>query len=575
MASGIINLESTRNALEGRIVWNSNSNGSSANTSNIYAELQIRRNDGYTTTGTWNGNLNLGGKSEDFSHYGSIGNDWVKVKSLSNIIRHNDNGTGSCWIYGRCNGPSGTSMSGEYVNGEKTVTLDKIPRYLTIKSFIISNRTLNTVVVAWSTSDARSSTLFSLNGGSWIGSSTYGESLASDQKSGTFNIKNLNPNTNYKLKIKCIRTDSGLETESNEISFTTYDIAKLTEVPNINISESHTITWTNPSGAALSLKLCKTDNTQIISYGTVIGTSKAITPTASTIYALTPNSNKYIARYILTTTQNGKSYTHSKDFTFTVTNSNPIIGTVEYKDINSAVVNITGSNKRIVRNKSNLQFVLGVATAKNGATISKYQVEFNGTVKSRTTAGTIDFGIVNASYNLTAKATVIDSRGNKATKNITVIIDDWILPSAIISLSRLNNYEDETYLIIDGNCSSVNGKNSMKIQYKYKKNESGGTFSELITVADNVKQTLNLAKESSWNFTIIITDLFESRKYENVILPIGMPMVFYDTKLLSFGVNCFPSHEKSFEVDGNVYVKGNINLNEKKVLSFNVKGSWN
>ena len=55
MASGTITFSTTREVLEGRINWSSSSNGSSANSSNVWGELQVRRNDGYTTTGTWTG----------------------------------------------------------------------------------------------------------------------------------------------------------------------------------------------------------------------------------------------------------------------------------------------------------------------------------------------------------------------------------------------------------------------------------------------------------------------------------------------------------------------------------------
>ena len=59
MASGIINLDSTKRTMEGRIEWESSSNGAEKNTSNVTARLQVRRNDGYTTKGTWTGNLQI------------------------------------------------------------------------------------------------------------------------------------------------------------------------------------------------------------------------------------------------------------------------------------------------------------------------------------------------------------------------------------------------------------------------------------------------------------------------------------------------------------------------------------
>lgn len=130
MASGILNLNSNKSNLESRIVWSSSSNGSSANTSNVYAELQARRNDGYTTKGTWNGTLFINGDLRDFSNPStSVSSDWVTMISFTVYnVAHNDDGSGTCLIWGNINGPSGTSMSGAYAEGEVYATLDKIAR---------------------------------------------------------------------------------------------------------------------------------------------------------------------------------------------------------------------------------------------------------------------------------------------------------------------------------------------------------------------------------------------------------------------------------------------------------------
>ena len=161
MASGTIKLGSNKANLEGRINWSSSSNGSNANTSNVWAEIQIRRNDGYTTTGIWNGSLNIGGQEQSFSVHTSVSSSWITMKSFTKYnVPHNDDGSGSCGISGYCNGPSGTSMAGATVNGSQTVTLDKIARYLSITGFSIQTRQINKVVVKWSVSNPRDTTQY-------------------------------------------------------------------------------------------------------------------------------------------------------------------------------------------------------------------------------------------------------------------------------------------------------------------------------------------------------------------------------------------------------------------------------
>ena len=130
MASGTITLTKSGDGyLKGRIVWEATSNGSTKNNSTVTASLQIARsNTGYTTTGTWTGSLNIGGTSKTFSVSKSVTSSWVEVYSFTITKAHNSDGTGTCYIYGKVKGPSGTSMSGTSVSGSKTVDLDTIPR---------------------------------------------------------------------------------------------------------------------------------------------------------------------------------------------------------------------------------------------------------------------------------------------------------------------------------------------------------------------------------------------------------------------------------------------------------------
>ena len=133
MASGTISL-GTSGQIEGRITWSSSSNGTSANSSQVTATIQVRRTNSYTTTGTWTGSLNIGGENQGFSVHSAVTNSWVTMKSFTITKAHNPDGTGTCYIQGGINGPSGTSQAGKNVNGAQTVTLDKIDRWATITS---------------------------------------------------------------------------------------------------------------------------------------------------------------------------------------------------------------------------------------------------------------------------------------------------------------------------------------------------------------------------------------------------------------------------------------------------------
>lgn len=133
MIEGTITLKSTASGkLYGRILWEAESNGTAANTSTVTAKIQLHRQSGYTTTGTWKGSLTVGGTTANISYYGSIGSSWVTVKTLTATVAHNADGSGTCYIYGKVSGPGGTSMEGVSVSGSETVALEKIARYATI-----------------------------------------------------------------------------------------------------------------------------------------------------------------------------------------------------------------------------------------------------------------------------------------------------------------------------------------------------------------------------------------------------------------------------------------------------------
>ena len=134
MANGTISL-GTSGAIIGQIVWSSSSNGTSANSSQVTASIQVKKTSNTTasTTGTWTGNLNINNDNRTFSIRKEVSkNSWVTLSSFTITKSHNLDGTGSCYIQGQIKGPSGTSQSSSVVSGSQTVTLDTIPRQATI-----------------------------------------------------------------------------------------------------------------------------------------------------------------------------------------------------------------------------------------------------------------------------------------------------------------------------------------------------------------------------------------------------------------------------------------------------------
>lgn len=214
MASGIIDLGSS-GKMSGRITWSSSSNGPQNNNSNVTATLQVRRNDSYgPTTGTFTGSLFIHDEQQDYSVHARVSSDWITLKSFSKTVGHSGDGKGSCHIWGNISGPSGTSMSGSYVEADTWVTLDTIPRYANFTEHWISATGLNSVTVHWATDVPCDWVQYSLNGRGWT-----------DTASTNYTVGGLAPSTTYTIKSRTRRTDSQLWNESGTLTFTTRSIS--------------------------------------------------------------------------------------------------------------------------------------------------------------------------------------------------------------------------------------------------------------------------------------------------------------------------------------------------------------
>ena len=334
--------------------------------------------------------------------------------------------------------------------------------------------------------------------------------------------------------------------------------ANITSAPDFNDEANPTINYSNPAGSSVSsLDACisLTRARDDIAYRAVskTGTSYTFNLTEAerdVLRAACPNSNTLSVIFFLRTVIGGNTFYSTVEKTMTIVNGNPTFTTnnVTYKDSNTTTVNVTQNNQKLVQNLSNLLVTISSATAKKYASITRYEATINNVTRSISSAGNIDYGVINSSNNLTLTVKAIDSRGNVTVVSRTVLFLAWALPSAIISLKRKNNYEDESYLKVNGTYSSVDSKNTLTIKYQYKKT-TDSTYSAQYTIANGQTATINLSKDYSWSFKIILNDSFGSTTY-NLTLPKGRFILFVDTKKLSVGINCFPTNNESLEVNG-------------------------
>lgn len=282
---------------------------------------------------------------------------------------------------------------------------------------------------------------------------------------------------------------------------------------------------------------------------------------ASSLYAQMPNSNSMTGE-IVVTTYSGSVIIGTSSCTIIahVVNSNPTFD-VSYEDSNSNTVAITGDNQYIIRNNSTLKISISNAKALNSATLKAITAVINGNAYTGTlngSTGVVNVGTVNISSDAKVTVKIVDSRGNEAISEITVLVYDWILPSAIIKLNRKSNYYSETILNVNANYSSIGGKNEVTIKYRTKK-VSGSSYGSYATIQNNVDANFTCDNKCEWNVQVEVSDRIGKTTY-NLILPKGIPITYTDIKKYSFGVNCFPKYNNSLEVNG-VCISGQVLYN--------------
>ena len=251
------------------------------------------------------------------------------------------------------------------------------------------------------------------------------------------------------------------------------------------------------------------------------------------------NSPTLKVTYALKTTIDGTACYSRAERKMNVVDAAPELGAVSYEDINAATVAVTGDKSRIVRNHSTLVVKVPTATAKKGATIASYTIAFGGVTKTVKAAGAVSLGAVDVSYSQALTVTATDSRGFTASQSVQVTVDDYSVPTAVIDLHRLNNFEPTTYITVNARCSYLNGKNAVTISAKFKK-VSYSSYGAPIALEDSIQSTVTCDRDSAYDFVVTIADKLESTDY-NLALGKGIPAFFIDTKKSSVGVNCLPS----------------------------------
>lgn len=334
--------------------------------------------------------------------------------------------------------------------------------------------------------------------------------------SGMYTIPALDPDTRYYVKTKVRRKDNKETAESVTIMVDTYQYPHLTNGAYFNIGEKVTLEFYNPKNRRFDFTIIgngKEIYTWTISGTTYNGVNGE--PAVTNLYNSIPNQlyGDYSVKVTYgdsVITRHGGSYFADPDV------CSPTFSKFTCRDAETRVTAVTGNDQVYVKGLSQLQLEIPSANkmvAKNYATPSDYVVtvdEHEYTVPYSANNIIETLGVLNAIGTRRVKVAAYDSRGlyALATKDITVY--DYKKPVANVTLKRLNNFENQTTLSVNGTYTplAINGTNKNALQeVKYRYREKGGTWSAY-------KALSYTPSGSKFTCSAVTLDLDNSKEFE-------------------------------------------------------------
>ena len=443
-----------------------NSTSTTNNTSNITCNLYCTGLNGYyyTNHGDPIAFINIDGERKATASVPNTSTSRQLICTWNGNITHNDDGTKAIRVTFNYNNSGDTAyyMPNNAKITAASVNLTTIARYATINSFTVAKKDETSLKFSFSASAVCDYIWYSINdGSSWTGVDI------ADAAGANFDVSGLTANTTYNCKIKVRRKDSQLTGDpSSRVQQSTYDYPHI--VTNgvgsnpLVIGNQQTLTLYNPIPRTVTIKMYKTNTsgTELYSGTTnVQGTNVAFsfTPNANTLYSSVPNNPDAYCVYSVI-------YGSSTRTTATSTYKYQIIGTetptfaASNWTYTANLTALTGNNQKLINNQSTVTFSINTpATAKNGASISKYILKWGeGHTKDSTVGWTVEKG-----NGLVLTVIAVDSRGLTKETTKTISTSNFIDYKNIninndITTNRNNGIDTETHLNMRGTFYNVN-----------------------------------------------------------------------------------------------------------------------
>lgn len=511
-----------------------------------------------------------------------------------------DCGSETTWIGHDSDGNKAFGISasgavyGHGVSGSGTWSLPKYARYASVGQSL-NSKTETTIKMNYSSDVACDGIWYSIDNGGTFNGLGFVHST-----SGTYDITfGLSNNTTYNVVTRMKRTDSQMYSNSSALAVTTYDYPYASSCPQFTIGDTVNITLSNPVPRSVTYSIIANGST-IVS-GTTSGTSISFNSETYKDKLNASVTDANCATYVVKVVYGSVTETSAPVIYYVNSNTAPTINSISYIDTNSNVTHTISDNTHIVQNLSLPKYTV-TATANNSATLSSatikvlsntYDMPLSGSTFTRTG------GMIDSSSNVTATATVVDSRGFSSSKTFTITMLPYARPTITLDGDRVQPTTGEVELSAKGKYYSgtidtiANTWTTKTTWVEVEDTSVTGTDTATLTPTYGSNSTYTISNtqlastydyQKTFDFTVTLTDLFITVSSTKRVV-VGVPEWHY-------GKNHFDVHGKlygrpsavpnttSYTLDGGT---GNATfnnvalsyLNGKTLLNyFHPVGSW-
>lgn len=349
--------------------------------------------------------------------------------------------------------------------------------------------------------------------------------------------------------------------------------SNIIDADNFNDEGNPNMTFSNPSGGYFALR-CKMEvggNTSFIIRDIASNSTSCrfnLTDAERTkLRNATTNSNSLGVRFTVCCMSGNTELSASYlDKTMTIINGKPTFSNITYQDTNSTVTGVTGNNQIIVKGKSTVRAIISTTNkmlANKGATAKNYVATMDTRSGSKdyvTTDLNFDLGTIVNSGSKRLSIRAYDSRNNSTEVYKDITVYDYDKPVINASITRLNNFENQTTLNVSGTYSLLNidgnNKNSIiSLQYRYC--QTGGTWS-------NWTNLNNKISGSKFTCSDVILSLDNTKSFEFEIQAIDKLDVTTIPLTLDIG-------QAIFFISSN---KKTCYINGQEILTYDVVDTW-